>query len=258
MNLIDTHAHLYLEEFGSDMPALLERAEIAGVKRFYLPAIDSSEHERMLDLEASYPDKCLAMMGLHPCYVKENVEEELALVEGWLAKRKFAAVGEIGLDFYWDRSFEAQQYMAFRRQIALAKQYGLPIVIHSRNSTQECIDLVKEGQDGGLTGVFHCFSGSYELAKEVVKLGFFLGIGGVVTYKNAGLPAVLAKLSLENIVLETDAPYLTPVPFRGKRNESSYLSYIVQKLAEIYGVSPEEVARITTANALQLFKSSSL
>lgn len=258
MNLIDTHAHLYLEEFGSDMPELLERAENAGVKRFYLPAIDSSEHERMLGLEAMYPDKCLAMMGLHPCYVKDNVEEELALVEGWLAKRKFAAVGEIGLDFYWDRTFEAQQYMAFRRQITLAKQYGLPIVIHSRNSTQECIDLVKEGLDGGLTGVFHCFSGSYELAKEVVKLGFFLGIGGVVTYKNAGLPAVLAKLSLENIVLETDAPYLTPVPFRGKRNESSYLSYIVQKLAEIYGVSPVEVARITTANALQLFKSSSL
>lgn len=258
MILIDTHAHLYLEEFGNDMPELMERAENAGVKRFYLPAIDSSEHERMLALEAAYPDKCLAMMGLHPCYVKENVEEELALVEGWLAKREFAAVGEIGLDFYWDRTFEAQQYMAFRRQIAMAKQYGLPIVIHSRNSTQECIDLVKEGQVGGLTGVFHCFSGSYELAKEVVKLGFFLGIGGVVTYKNAGLPAVLAKLSLESIVLETDAPYLTPVPFRGKRNESSYLSYIVQKLAEIYGVSPEEVARVTTGNALQLFKSSSI
>lgn len=258
MILIDTHAHLYLEEFGSDMPELLERAEIAGVKRFYLPAIDSSEHERMLALEANYPDKCLAMMGLHPCYVKENVEEELALVEGWLAKRSFAAVGEIGLDFYWDRTFEEQQYAAFRRQIALARQYALPIVIHSRNSMQECIELVKEGQDGGLTGVFHCFSGSYELAKEVVKLGFFLGIGGVVTYKNAGLPAVLAKLSLENLVLETDAPYLTPVPFRGKRNESSYLSYIVQKLAEIYAVTQEEVARITTANALQLFKSSSL
>lgn len=258
MNLIDTHAHLYLEEFSSDISELLERAENAGVKRFYLPAIDSTEHERMLALEANYPDKCLAMMGLHPCYVKENVEDELALVEGWLAKRKFAAVGEIGLDFYWDRTFEEQQYMAFRRQIALAKQYGLPIVIHSRNSTQECIELVKEGQDGGLTGVFHCFSGSYELAKEVVKLGFFLGIGGVVTYKNAGLPAVLAKLSLENIVLETDAPYLTPVPFRGKRNESSYLSYVVQKLAEIYAVTPDEVARITTDNALQLFKSSSL
>lgn len=258
MNLIDTHVHLYLEEFGGDMPELLERAEIAGVKRFYMPAIDSSEHGRMLALEANYPDKCLAMMGLHPCYVKENVEEELALVEGWLAKRSFAAVGEIGLDFYWDRTFEAQQYMAFRRQIALARQYNLPIVIHSRNSTQECIELVKEGQDGGLTGVFHCFSGSYELARDIVKLGFFLGIGGVVTYKNAGLPAVLAQLSLDNIVLETDAPYLTPVPFRGKRNESSYLSYVVQKLADIYGVTPEEVARITTANALQLFKSSSL
>jgi TatD DNase family protein len=256
MNLIDTHAHLYLEEFGTDIAAVLERGKDAGLERVYLPAIDSTEHGRMLALEAAYPDKCLAMMGLHPCYVKENVEDELALVEGWLAKRKFAAVGEIGLDFYWDRTFEVQQYAAFRRQIALAKQYQLPIVIHSRNSTQECIELVKEAQDGNLTGVFHCFSGSYELAKEVVKQGFYLGIGGVVTYKNAGLPAVLARLSLDNLVLETDAPYLTPVPFRGKRNESSYLTYVVDKLAEIYQVPAEEVARKTTENARILFKSS--
>lgn len=256
MNLIDTHAHLYLEEFGPDIAEVLKRGVDAGVDRYYLPAIDSSEHERMLALEAAYPDKCLAMMGLHPCYVKENFQEELALVEGWLAKRKFAAVGEIGLDFYWDRTFEAQQYDAFRRQIRMAKNYDLPIVIHSRNSTQECIELVKEAQqDGPLSGVFHCFSGSYELAKEVIKTGFFLGIGGVVTYKNASLPAVLAQLSLNNLVLETDAPYLTPVPFRGKRNESSYLTYVVDKLAEIYQVSAAEVARITSANACKLFKS---
>ncbi|ULQ51075.1 TatD family hydrolase [Flavihumibacter fluvii] len=255
MNLIDTHAHLYLEEFGPDIDGVLKRGADAGVERFYLPAIDSSEHERMLALEAAFPGKCLAMMGLHPCYVKENVEEELALVESWLAKRPFAAVGEIGLDFYWDRSFEAQQYDAFRRQVRLAKQYQLPIVIHSRNSTQECIELVKEEQDGHLTGVFHCFSGSYELAKEVIKTGFYLGIGGVVTYKNAGLPAVLARLGLDNLVLETDAPYLTPVPFRGKRNESSYLTYVVDKLAGIFQVPAEEVARKTTANARTLFKS---
>lgn len=256
MNLIDTHAHLYLEEFGPDIDDVINRGLAAGVERFFLPAIDSNEHARMLALEAAYPGKCLAMMGLHPCYVKENMEEELALVENWLAKRPFAAVGEIGLDFYWDRTFEAQQYEAFRRQIALARKYGLPIVIHSRNSTQECIELVKEAQDGQLTGVFHCFSGSYELAKEVIKLGFFLGIGGVVTYKNAGLPAVVAQLSLDNLVLETDAPYLTPVPYRGKRNESSYLSYVVDKLADIYRVPAAEVAEVTTANARKLFKSS--
>jgi TatD DNase family protein len=254
MSWIDTHTHLYLAEYQDDIVQVLERAEEAGVDKFYLPAIDSSEHGRMLALEALYPHKCLAMMGLHPCYVKENVADELALVAGWLAKRPFAAVGEIGLDFYWDRSFEAQQYMAFRQQIAWAKDYRLPIVIHSRNSTQECIELVKEAQDGGLRGVFHCFSGSYELGKEIVKQGFMLGIGGVVTYKNAGLPAVLARLGLENLVLETDAPYLTPVPFRGKRNEPAYLGYVVNKLADIYGVTAAEVGRITTANALQLFK----
>ncbi|MBZ5858462.1 TatD family hydrolase [Flavihumibacter profundi] len=255
MILIDTHAHLYLEEFREDISAVLDRADKAGVDRIYLPAIDSSEHLPMLELEAKFPDKCLAMMGLHPCYVKENYLDELQLVKDWLAKRPFAAVGEIGLDFYWDRTFEEQQYIAFREQIALARQYELPIVIHSRNSTQECIELVKEAQDGRLSGVFHCFSGSYELAKEVVKAGFYLGIGGVLTYKNAGLPAVLEKLGLDHLVLETDAPYLTPVPFRGKRNESSYLSYVVAKLAEIFSVSPEEVAEITTSNARKLFKS---
>lgn len=257
MTLIDTHCHLYVEEFRNDIAEVLEKARAAGVRRFYLPAIDSSEHEAMLSLEAAFPGECLSMMGLHPCYVKENYEEELRLVEDWLAKRKFAAVGEIGLDFYWDRTFEVQQYEVFRRQIELAKHYSLPIAIHSRNSTQECINEVKAAQDGNLRGVFHCFSGSYELAREVVKTGFYLGIGGVVTYKNAGLPAVLEKLGLENIVLETDAPYLTPVPFRGKRNESSYLVYVVEKLAEIYKVSPEEVAAITTANAEKLFAAAS-
>ncbi|MBC6490588.1 TatD family hydrolase [Flavihumibacter stibioxidans] len=257
MILIDTHCHLYVEEFRNDIAEVLEKARGAGVKRFYLPAIDSSEHEAMLSLEAAYPGECLSMMGLHPCYVKENYEEELRLVEDWLAKRKFAAVGEIGLDFYWDRTYEVQQYEVFRRQIELAKHYRLPIAIHSRNSTQECINEVKAAQDGNLRGVFHCFSGSYELAREVVKTGLYLGIGGVVTYKNAGLPAVLEKLGLENIVLETDAPYLTPVPFRGKRNESSYLVYVVEKLAEIYKVSPEEVAAVTTANAEKLFAAAS-
>ncbi|ULQ54958.1 TatD family hydrolase [Flavihumibacter rivuli] len=254
MTLIDTHCHLYLEEFKPDINEVMSRAGSEGVEAIYLPAIDSSEHRNMFDLEAAWPGKCFAMMGLHPCYVKETVEEELKLVEDWLAKRPFAAVGEIGLDFYWDRTFEAQQYDAFRRQVILAKQYELPIVIHSRNSTQECINIVKEHQDGHLNGIFHCFSGSYESAKEIIKAGFYLGIGGVLTYKNAGLPAVLEKLSLDHLVLETDAPYLTPVPFRGKRNEPSYLKYVVTKLADIYKVSEEEVAERTTANARKIFK----
>lgn len=254
MNIVDTHCHLYVEEFERDSSEVIERARAAGVQRFYLPAIDSSEHASMLALEAAHPGVCFAMMGLHPCYVKENWQEELALVEDWLGRRSFAAVGEVGLDFYWDRTYEQQQYEVFRRQVALAKQYGLPVVIHSRNSTQECINIVKEQQDGGLAGIFHCFSGSYELAREIVKAGFYLGIGGVVTYKNAGLPEVLQKIPLEHIVLETDAPYLSPVPFRGKRNQPAYLEYIVDRLAEVYGVSRETVAEVTTANADKIFR----
>ena len=253
MELVDTHCHLYGEEFSADIDQVIERARTAGVKRFYLPGIDSSAIPSMLELEARFPGECMAMMGLHPCYVKENYLEELTIVNNWLQQRKFAAVGEIGLDFYWDRTFEVQHYEAFRTQIGWAKEHSLPIVIHSRNSTQECINIVKEFQDGGLKGVFHCFSGSAELAKQIVQQGFFLGIGGVLTYKNAGLPDVLKHIPLEHIVLETDAPYLTPVPFRGKRNESSYLAYIIAKLAEVKQMDEEEVARITTANAASLF-----
>ncbi|WP_253271554.1 TatD family hydrolase [Flavihumibacter sp. ZG627] len=255
MMLIDSHCHLYVEEFRDDISTVISEARGAGVEAFYLPAIDSTEHEAMLGLEAAYPGVCHAMMGLHPCYVKENWEEELKLVADWLARRPFAAVGEIGLDFYWDRTFEQFQYEAFRRQVEMAKQYALPIVIHSRNSTQECINIVKEQQDGSLGGIFHCFSGSYELAREVVKQGFYLGIGGVVTYKNAGLPEVLAKIPLEHIVLETDAPYLSPVPFRGKRNQPAYLVHVVEKLADIYRVSTDKIAEVTSANARKIFKS---
>lgn len=254
MTIVDTHTHLYVEEFRNDIDAVISTAREAGVERFYLPAIDSTEHEVLLELEARYPGVCFAMMGLHPCYVKENYKEELDKVEKWFQLRKFAAVGEIGLDFYWDRSYDAQQYEAFRRQLELAKYYKLPVSIHSRNATLECIKEVKALQDGGLTGVFHCFGESYELAKEVIKLGFHLGIGGVVTYKNAGLPAVLAKVPLEHIVLETDAPYLSPVPYRGKRNQPAYLVPVVEKLATVYGKSPEEIAAITTSNANRVFQ----
>jgi TatD DNase family protein len=253
MHLIDTHCHLYLKDFAGDIGETVQRAEKEGVEKFYLPAIDSSVLDDMLTLEHQFPGKCLGMMGLHPCSVKADYAVELKLVEDWLARRPFAAVGEIGLDFHWDRSFEKEQYGAFHRQIEWALHYDLPIVIHSRDSMAESIGVVQEHQDGRLKGIFHCFSGDYAAARAIIGAGFYLGIGGVVTYKKAGLAETLANIDLEHLVLETDAPYLTPVPFRGKRNESAYLVYIAAKLAEIKGVSIEEVARITTANAQKIF-----
>lgn len=255
MQLIDTHCHLYLNEFDADRIAVLERAEREGINRFYLPAINSEVLADLLQLEADSKGKCFAMAGLHPCYVKENYEEELALVEDWLKKRRFVAIGEIGLDFYWDKTFTSQQYGAFEKQVDLAITYGVPIVIHSRNATQECIDVVKKKKNAGLTGIFHCFGGTAEEASQIIDLNFYLGIGGVITYKNSGLDKVLESVALEHLVLETDAPYLSPVPHRGKRNESSYLKYIAAKLAEVKGVRIEEVAAITTANAQKLFGS---
>lgn len=232
---------------------MIERAMTAGINRFYLPAIDSEETDNMLALETAYPDNCFAMMGLHPCSVKEDYEKELAHVEEWLAKRSFVAIGEIGLDFYWDKTFMEQQYMAFRQQIEWALQYDKPIVIHTRNAMQDTINVVKEYIPRGLKGIFHCFSGSYESAVQIVNMGFYLGIGGVLTYKNAGLPEALADIGLEHLVLETDAPYLTPVPYRGKRNESSYLLYVAEKLAEVKQVSLAEIAAITSINAQKIF-----
>ena len=254
MTIIDTHAHLYSEEFQVDIDLVMDRAQKAGVSKMYLPAIDSSETESMLALEQRFPGVCIAMMGLHPCYVKENVTAELAHVKSWLVKRDFVAIGEIGLDFYWDKTFTNQQYEAFDIQMQWALELNRPIVIHTRNAMQETINRVKPFAQKGLKGIFHCFSGSAESAKQIIDLGFLLGIGGVITYKNAGLPEVLENVSLEHMVLETDAPYLTPVPFRGKRNEGSYLSYIITKLAEVKGISEEEVARITTLNAEMIFQ----
>jgi TatD DNase family protein len=253
MSLVDTHCHLYSEEFEADQAAVVQRAIEAGVDRFYLPGIDSTAIPAMLDLEQKFPGKCFAMMGLHPCYVKENFQQELTIVKDWLAKRKFAAVGEIGLDYYWDKTFAAEQVLAFRSQIEWSIELGLPIVIHTRNAMQPTIEIVKEYAPKGLRGIFHCFSGSYETACEIIDAGFYLGIGGVVTYKNSGLVDVLSKIDLKHLVLETDAPYLTPVPFRGKRNESSYLKYVVEKLAAIKNCPIETVATITTANAEKIF-----
>lgn len=232
---------------------MLQRAISAGVGRFYLPAIDSSVIENMLQMELDYPEHCFAMMGLHPCSVKEDYKNELAIAAAWLEKRRFIAVGETGLDFYWDKTFVPQQYEAFETQVQWARNLGIPVVIHSRESTPECIDVIKKMQDGNLRGVFHCFGGSLEEAKAITDLGFCLGIGGVLTYKNSGLGAVLAQLPLDNLVLETDAPYLSPVPLRGKRNESAYLTYIADKLASVKQISVSEVMQVTTANAEQLF-----
>ena len=253
MMLIDTHCHLYVDEFEEDRQQVMERAVAQGVERFYLPAIDSTVLNKILKMEKDFPGKCFAMMGLHPCSVKDNYTTELQLVEQQLSARRFAAIGETGLDFYWDKTFIPQQYDAFKKQIIWAKEYGIPVVIHSRQSTQECIDLIKELYDERLTGIFHCFGGSLEEARQISELGFYMGIGGIVTYKNSGLAAVMEQLPLDNIVLETDAPYLTPAPFRGKRNESAYLQYIVQKIADIKKMRVDEVAAITTSNAGKVF-----
>lgn len=253
--ITDTHCHLYLPDFENDINDVIARAQQEGVSRFYLPCIDSDVIGDMLLLEARFPGVCFAMMGLHPCSVNGGYKDALGIVEQWLMKRKFAAVGEIGLDYHWDTTYKQEQQNAFHQQIAWALQYQIPVVIHSREATQACIDIVKEHQQGDLRGIFHCFGGSYELAKQIIDAGFYLGIGGVLTYKKAGLPAVLERINLEHMVLETDAPYLSPVPFRGKRNESSYLKYVLEQLAAVKGVSTAEAAAITTANAEKIFGS---
>jgi TatD DNase family protein len=253
MRIIDSHTHLYLSDFKDDLDKVMERAYNEGVEKFYLPSIDSSTNEALLLLENKYPGRCFAMMGLHPCSVKENYKAELMHVYDWLQRRKFAAIGETGLDFFWDKFFTAQQYESFIQQIEWALEFNIPVIIHTRNAMQETIDVVKKFSAKGLRGIFHCFSGSYQNAIDIIDAGFLLGIGGVITYKNAGVAEAIKQIDLENIVLETDAPYLTPVPFRGKRNESSYIKYVIKKLAEIKNISEEEVAEKTTINALRVF-----
>ncbi len=253
MKFIDTHCHLYADQFSHDIETVIANAKTAGVQKCYLPAIDSSTHQQMVCLEEQFPGMFAAMMGLHPCSVKEDFKHELAVAEQWLAKRKFAAIGEIGLDFYWDTSFTFQQYEALEMQMQQALAYNLPIVIHTRNAMRQTIDCVKPFAFRGLKGIFHCFGDTYETAAEIIDMGFYLGIGGVLTYKKSGLDAVLKKINMENIVLETDAPYLTPVPFRGKRNESAYIVHVAEKLADIKHISIEDVATQTTANAEKIF-----
>ena len=251
--LIDTHAHLYASQFDEDREAMLDRALTAGVERFYLPNIDSGSIASMLALEARHPDRCFAMMGLHPCSVKENFEDELAIVKEWLFKRHFCAVGEIGIDLYWDKTTLPQQIIAFRRQIHWAIELDLPIIIHARESTEEILQVLQEEQHERLRGIFHCFGGSLEQAERIIGMGFLLGIGGVLTFKKSGLDQTLLHIDLKHMVLETDAPYLAPVPYRGKRNESSYVRLVAEKLAGIKNTAFTEVAAITTANAKRLF-----
>jgi TatD DNase family protein len=249
----DTHTHLYDEQLTVEEDAMLQRAIDAGVTKMYMPNCDSNTIPAMMRIADKWKNNCFPMMGLHPCYVKDNYKAELAIVAEWLAKHPFAAVGEIGLDYYWDLTYKTQQIEAFELQIDYALQYGIPIVIHSRESIQDCIDIVQKKQNGKLKGIFHCFSGNINEAEQIIALGLHLGIGGVVTYKKSTLPDVVAAISLEHIVLETDAPYLAPVPYRGKRNESSYIPIIAQKVAEIKQISIEEVARITNENSNKIF-----
>lgn len=253
MIFTDTHTHIYDGQFSDDEAEVIQRAVEDGVTKMYMPNCDSTTIAPMMHMAERYPEHCLPMMGLHPCYVKENYKEELAIAEQQLAENKFTAVGEIGLDYYWDKTYVTQQKEAFEQQIDWALQYNLPIVIHTRESLQDGIDIVRKKQNGNLTGIFHCFSGGEEEARQIIDIGFKLGIGGVVTFKNSKLPEILKSVDLSHIVLETDAPYLAPTPYRGKRNESSYIPLIAEKLAEIKQVSIEEVAEITTANAAALF-----
>jgi TatD DNase family protein len=253
MKFIDTHTHLYLKEFLGDIDEVIQRAEMEGVEKFYLPAIDSSETMAIFELEKKFAGKCFAMAGLHPCSVKENYLEELEKVHQILEQRNSAGIGETGLDFYWDTSFREQQMDSLEKQAEWALEYDLPLVLHTRNAMQETIGVIKTYNGRGLRGIFHCFGGTLKEAVDIIDLGFFLGIGGVITYKNSGLAEVIKEISLEHIVLETDAPYLSPVPYRGKRNESSYIKYIARKLAEIKNISIEEVANQTSENAGKIF-----
>lgn len=256
--MIDTHAHIYLEEFKNDTDEVISRCENLKVEKIYMPNIDHTSIDDMLELEQRYPEMCVSMMGLHPCSVKKGFEKELYLVEEWLGKRKFIGVGEIGTDLYWDKTFWKEQQEALNIQLDFAKQYEIPAILHCRDSIDETIALVgkKQGKKQGekLKGIFHCFSGTVSQGKEIVDLGFYLGIGGVSTFKNGGMDKVIPHLPLDKLVLETDSPYLSPVPHRGKRNEPAYVELVANRIAELKSISVEEVKKSTTSNAKTIFK----
>jgi TatD DNase family protein len=256
MKFIDTHTHLFASEFKDDIDIVVKNAINSGVSKMLLPNIDSSTTNNMLQLCNKYPQHCFPMIGLHPCSVKkDNIDKEILHVEEMLNKNKFIAIGEIGLDLYWDKSTLSYQKVAFEYQIKLAKKYQLPIVIHVRDSFNEAIEIVEKLNNENLSGVFHCFTGNIQEAERIINLqNFYLGIGGVVTFKNGGINKIINQISLDNIILETDSPYLTPTPFRGKRNESKYLVNIAQKMSEIYEIDINEIANKTSSNAINLFK----
>jgi TatD DNase family protein len=253
MILADTHAHLYLGHFDEDRDRMVKNALDLGVKYMLLPNIDRESIPSMLTLADAYPEHCIPMMGLHPTSVKADWQEELQEVENWLAERKFCAVGEVGMDLYWDKTYQKEQETALREQIRMARKNDLPIVIHTRNSFRETIEILKAERFEGMKGVFHCFSGTVDNANEAIQIGFMLGIGGVLTYKRSGLDEVVRQMGMEHLILETDAPFLPPVPHRGERNESAWVLFVARKMAHLKELPVEEVARVTTANAVKLF-----
>ncbi|EIY7831108.1 TatD family hydrolase [Vibrio parahaemolyticus] len=252
--MIDTHAHIYASEFDNDRDEVVERALTQGITKILLPNIDLDSIEPMLQTEAAYPEVCHSMMGLHPCYVDSNVDQTLEIIRGWFEKHNFIAVGEIGIDLYWDKTYRAEQEMAFVIQLNWAKEMDLPVVIHTRDSIEETLTLLRQEQDGRLRGVFHCFGGSLEEARAINELGFHLGLGGVSTFKNSGMDQVIPHLDMQWVILETDCPYLAPVPYRGKRNEPAYTSLVAQRVADLRGEEVATIDAITTENAKNLFK----
>jgi TatD DNase family protein len=258
MEFIDTHAHLYAQEFSVDISQVIARSRDAHVRKIYMPNIDLDTIPRMLALESQYPDLCAAMIGIHPCHIGQDFQKKLAHVEGWLAKRPFVAIGEIGIDLHKDRTYQAQQEEAFTVQLKWAQQYQLPVIIHCREGLESIFRILENHQNGGLKGIFHCFSGNLQEAERIIALGFYLGIGGIITFKNAGLDRVVKAIDLDHLVLETDAPYLAPTPHRGQRNEPAHLLHIAEKIASLKAIDLETVAKVTTANAIDVFKSNKL
>ena len=251
--MIDTHTHLYLDHFKDDIDDVIQRALLVGVEKFYLPSISSKYNKSMHDLESKFPDRVFCMIGLHPCYVDKNFELEIEFVKEQIKLRSYKAIGEIGIDLFHEKKYLKQQIIAFEEQIKLALEYDLPIVIHSRESFDEIFEVLKKYKSDKLRGIFHCFTGNEDQAKKIIDLNFFLGIGGVVTFKNGKISEFLSSIPLDRIVLETDSPYLAPAPYRGKRNESSYLSIIASKLSEIYNLDVSEISRITQQSSNEIF-----
>ena len=254
MKFVDTHAHIYLSQFQDDIEEVLERSQEAGVDRVFMPNIDESSIDDMFELEERYPGYCIPMMGLHPSSVKKDFQRQLYLVEKWVNERKFAGVGEIGTDLYWDKSFWGQQQEAIQIQLGWAKEKGWPAIIHCRESIDETIQIVEDLNDERLSGIFHCFTGTIDQAKRITEMGFYLGIGGVSTFKNGGMEKILEEIDLKYLVLETDSPYLAPAPNRGKRNEPAYIPLIANRIAELKSLSLDEVSETTTLNSLQIFE----